>query len=115
MEENLMSEASYRISGATVRTGRVSNPSTHPGQNGGFSDGFLTKSCVDTCHSGQPGKSSNPKNPMKSKEYPPSQGFPPDPPSCGMTSIWVIMGHSGSFWATNPLHVTQVDPWSKSP
>jgi hypothetical protein len=40
MEENLTSEASYRISGATAWTGRVSNPSTHPGQNGGFPTDF---------------------------------------------------------------------------
>ena len=33
-----------------TRFGRVSNPSTHPGQKGGFSDGFLTKLPVEGRH-----------------------------------------------------------------
>ena len=80
MDDNLTSHASYRISGAAALIGRVSNSSTQPGQNGGFSDGFLTNSCVDTCHSGQPGNSTDPKNPMKSIDYPPSEGYPAHPP-----------------------------------
>ena len=80
MDKNLTSEASHRISGRPVPVGLVSNPSTHPGHNGGFSDGFLTKSPVVACHSGQPGKTSDPKNPMKSIDYPPSEGLPAHPP-----------------------------------
>ena len=80
MDEKLTSQATHRISGKPVLVGRVSNPFASPGQNGGFSDGFLTKSSVDTCHSGQPGKSSDPKNPMKSKDDPPCKGLPPVPP-----------------------------------
>jgi len=80
MDENLTSHASSRISGAMTRFDRVSNPSAHPGQNGGFSDGFLTKIRVVTCHSGQPGKSSDPKNPMKSIDTPPSEDYPANPP-----------------------------------
>lgn len=45
-----------------------------------FSDGFLTKSPVDTCHSGQPGETTDPKNPMKSIDDPPCKGSPPPPP-----------------------------------
>ena len=78
---NLTRYASCRISGKPVHVGRVSSSSTQPGQNGGFSDGFLTKSPVDACHSGQPGKSSDPKNPMKSIDYPPCKGSPAHPPS----------------------------------
>jgi hypothetical protein len=74
MDKNLTSEASHRISGRPVPVGLVSNPSTHPGHNGGFSDGFLTKRRVEACHSGQPGKSSDPKNPMRSIDYQPCQG-----------------------------------------
>ena len=100
MDENLTRKASYRIPGAAALIGRVSNPSAQPGQNGGFSDGFLTNSCVDTCHSGQPGKSSDPKNPMKSKDYPSSEGFPPVPPSgpfgTDCASLCVFMGLFGS-------------------
>jgi hypothetical protein len=81
MEENLTSKASYRNSGMLLHVGRVSNPSIHPGQNDGFSDGFLTKIRVVTCRSGQPGKSTDPKNPMKSIDYPPSEGLPAHPPS----------------------------------
>jgi hypothetical protein len=77
MEENLTSQTRHRISRKPVPVGRVSNPFASPGQNGGFSDGFLTKRRVDACHSGQPGKSSDPKNPMKLKDDPPSEGFPP--------------------------------------
>jgi hypothetical protein len=80
MDENLTSKASYRISGKSVPVGRVSNPSIHPGQNDGFSDGFLTKIRVLTYRSGQPGKSNDPVKPMKSIDYTPSVGFPPDPP-----------------------------------
>jgi hypothetical protein len=91
MDENLTSHASSRIFGAMTRFGRVSNPSAHPGQNGGFSDGFLTKSPVDACHFGQPGKSSDPKNPMKSIDYPPSEGLPAHPPLLIFGSFWVIL------------------------
>jgi hypothetical protein len=97
MDNNLISQASHRISGEKGSSERVSNPSTHPGQNGGFSDGFdhgsvvgggltpalppvLTKSPVDACHSGQPGKSSDPENPMKLKDTPTSEGSPAHPP-----------------------------------
>jgi len=80
MDENLTSKASHRIFGRRVPVGRVSNPFANQGQNGGFSDGFLTKSPVDACHSGQPGKSTDPKNPMKSIDYPPSEGLPAHPP-----------------------------------
>jgi hypothetical protein len=80
MDENLTSKASHRITGNLVPAGRVSNPFASPGQNGGFSDGFLTKRRVDACHSGQPGKSSDPKNPMKSIDYPPCKGSPAHPP-----------------------------------
>lgn len=76
MDKNLTSEASHWISGRSVPVGLVSNPSTHPGHNGGFSDGFLTKRRVDACRSGQPGKSSDPKNPMKSIDYTTSEGYP---------------------------------------
>ena len=81
MDENLTNQTRHRISGKPVSSGRVSNPSAHPEQNGGFSDGFPTKSPVDACHFGQPGKSSDPKNPMKSIDYPPSEGYPAHPPS----------------------------------
>jgi hypothetical protein len=81
MEEKFTSKTSYRISGKSVHVGRVSDPSIHPGQNDGFSDGFLTKIRVVTCRSGQPGKSNDPVKPMKSIDYTPSVGFPPDPPS----------------------------------
>jgi hypothetical protein len=47
MDENLTRKASHRIPGAAALIGRVSNPSTQPGQNGDFSNGFLTKSPVD--------------------------------------------------------------------
>lgn len=80
MNENLTSKASHRIFGKRVPVGLVSNPSASPGQNDGFSDGFLTKRRVDACHSGQPGKSSDPKNPMKSRDYPPRKGSPAHPP-----------------------------------
>jgi hypothetical protein len=100
--------ANFRIPGKEAVAGRVSHscadPHSHecayePGQNGVFSDGFdgmyrsksgrpspaappvLTKSPVDAYHSGQPGKSTDPKNPMKSKDDPQSKGFPPVPPS----------------------------------
>jgi len=43
MDEKLTSKASHRISGTPVPVGRVSNSSAQPGQNGGFSDGFPTK------------------------------------------------------------------------
>lgn len=100
MNENLTSQTRHRISGKPVPVGRVSNPSAQPGQNGGFSDGFLTKRRVDACHSGQPGKSSDPKNPMKSKEIPPCKCFPAPPPSgpfgTDCASLCVFMGYSGS-------------------
>jgi hypothetical protein len=81
MDENLTNQTRHRISGKPVSVDRVSNPSVSPGQNGSFPDGFLTKSPVDACHSGQPGKSTDPKNPMKSIDYPPSEGLPAHPPS----------------------------------
>jgi hypothetical protein len=98
MDNYLINQASHRISGKPALVGRVSNSSAHPGQNGVFSDGFdhgsvvgggltpalppvLTKSPVDTCHSGQPGKSSDPENPMKLKDTPPSEGNPAHLPS----------------------------------
>jgi hypothetical protein len=80
MEEKFTAKASHRISGKSVHVGRVSNPSIHPGQNDGFSDGFLTKIRVVTCRSGQPGKSNDPVKPMKSIDYPPCQGYPAHPP-----------------------------------
>ena len=80
MEENSTRQSSYRISGMPVLVGRVSNPSAHPGQNGGFSDGFLTKRRVESCDSEEPGKTTDPLNPMKSRDYPPSDGYPADPP-----------------------------------
>lgn len=52
MDEDLTNRASFRIFGATAMVGRGSKLSAQPGQNDGFSDGFLTKSPVDTCHSG---------------------------------------------------------------
>jgi hypothetical protein len=82
MDKNFINQASHRISGKPVSSGRVSNPSAHPEQNGGFSDGFPTNSPVVALHSGQPGKSSDLKNPMKSIDYPPSEGSPAHPP-CG--------------------------------
>jgi hypothetical protein len=122
--------ANFRIPGKEAVAGRVSHscadPHSHecayePGQNGGFSDGFdggigeqsgrptpatppvLTKRCVDTCHSGQPGKSTDPKNPMKSKDDPPSKGFPPV-----SAIVWDCfnLGHfelSGSSWGKGRL------------
>jgi hypothetical protein len=80
MEENLTSKASQRISGKLVPVGRVSNPSSNSRQNGSFSDGFLTKKRVEACHSGEPGISSDPINPMKSIDYPKSVGYPAHPP-----------------------------------
>ncbi|NBO92897.1 MAG: DUF1501 domain-containing protein [Planctomycetia bacterium] len=63
----------------------IANPGIFlPGQNGGFSAGFLTKIPVVTCRSGQPGKSNDPVKPMKSIDYTPSVGFPPDPPSASI-------------------------------
>jgi len=84
MDEKFTSKASYRNSGGLLLVGRVSNPSIHPGQNDGFSDGFLTKIRVITCRSGQPGKSNDPVKPKKSIDYTPSVGFPPDPPSASI-------------------------------
>jgi hypothetical protein len=81
MEENPTIRSSYRISGMPVLVGRVSNPSAHPGQNGGFSDGFLTKRRVESCDSEEPGKTTDPLNPMKSRDYPPSEGYPAHPPT----------------------------------
>ena len=81
MDENLPRQTRCRISGMTVPVGRDSTPSSHPGQNERFSDGIPTNSPVVALQSGQPGKSTKPKNPMKTQEYPPSQGFPPVPPS----------------------------------
>jgi len=80
MDENLTSHASSRISGAMTRFGRVSNPSAHPGQNGGFSDGFLTKILVVNCRYLKPGESTEPTYTMKSINDRPNVGFPPDPP-----------------------------------
>ena len=100
MDENLTSKASHRITGNLVPAGRVSNPFASPGQNGGFSDGFLTKRRVDTCHSGQPGKSSDPKNPMKSIDYPPCQGSPAHPPSGHFVTIPASFVDSAGFRAS---------------
>jgi hypothetical protein len=47
MDENLIDEASHRISGEPISVGRGSSPSANPGQNDSFSDGFLTKTPVD--------------------------------------------------------------------
>jgi hypothetical protein len=94
MDANLTSKDNHRISGTAVSVGRLSNPSAQPGHNGGFSDGFPTKSPVVTCHSGQPGKSSNPKNPMKSQAAPPCKGFPPVPPAQSIEK----QGVKGGFW-----------------
>lgn len=80
MDKNLTCQTSRRISGKAAPIGRFSNPSPTPGQNERFSDGFLTKSHVVTSHTGQPGKTSDLENPMKSQEIPPSRGLPPSPP-----------------------------------
>jgi hypothetical protein len=80
MEEDATSHSSYRISGMPVHVGRVLSPSAHPGQNGSFSDGFLTKRRVEACDSEEPGKTTDPQNPMKSRDYTPSDGYPADPP-----------------------------------
>ena len=81
MGVNPTSQSSYRFSVMPVLVGRVSNPSAHPGQNGGFSDGFLTKRRAEARDSEEPGKTIDPLNPMKSKDYPPSDGYPADRPS----------------------------------
>jgi hypothetical protein len=97
MDEKLTSKASHRISGKLASGGRCSNSSAHPGQNDGISDGFLPMTPVDTCHSGQPGKTTDPQNPMKSKNDPPSEGFPPDPP---YRSEWFVADATISKSAT---------------
>ena len=75
MDKYLTSKARYRISGKQVPVGRVSNPSTNPGQNGSFSDEFLTKKRVDSCRAAEPGETSDPMNPMKSIDYNTSEGY----------------------------------------
>ena len=80
MDKYLTSKAMCRISGAPIPAGRVSYPSTNPGQNGSFSDEFLTKKRVDSCRSREPGKTSDPMNPMKSIDYNTSEGYPAHPP-----------------------------------
>lgn len=110
MDKNLTRQASHRISGATTRFGRSSNSSAHPGQNGGFSDGFLTKRRVDACHSGQPGKSSDPKNPMKSIDYPPSEGYPAHPPSGLLGPILRLCAYSWGILVIWFFCVLHVDP-----
>ena len=80
MEEDSTRQSSYRFPGMPVLVGRVSNPSAHPVQNGGFPDGFLTKRCVEASDSEEPGKTTDPLNPMKSRDYTPSDGYPADPP-----------------------------------
>jgi hypothetical protein len=79
MDENLPRKASHRIPRNPEPVGRVPNPSSTPGQNDGISDGFLTMTPVDTSHSGQPGETTDPKNPMKSTIDQPSKGSPPSP------------------------------------
>ena len=66
--------------GKQVRVGRASNPFVNPGQNVSFSDEFLTKKRVDSCRSAEPGKTSEPMNPMKSIDYNTSEGYPAHPP-----------------------------------
>lgn len=80
MDEKVTSNVKHRIPGRAAVPGQGSNPFANPGQNVGFSDGFLTKSPVDACHSGQPGETTDPQNPMKSKDDPQSKGLPPVPP-----------------------------------
>ncbi len=80
--DRMTSNAKHRIPGRVAVPGQGSNPFANPGQNVGFSDGFLTKSPVDVCHSGQPGETTDPQTPMKSKDDPQSKGLPPVPPSC---------------------------------
>ena len=75
-----------QISGVEAGSRSGSNPSGYPGQNGGFSDGFLTKRRVEACPSGQPEISGDPKNPMKSIDYPPSEGYPGHPPPASKSS-----------------------------
>jgi hypothetical protein len=58
MDENLNNKACPRIFGKQAPVGRVSNPSTNPGQNGSFSDEFMTKKRVDSCGSAEPGETS---------------------------------------------------------
>jgi hypothetical protein len=90
MDENLTSQTRHRISGKAAVAGRVSHSCAdshshecayEPGQNGGFSDGFPTKSPVVTRYSGQPRESTDPENPMKSEDNPPCKGLPPVPPA----------------------------------
>ena len=81
MDHNLTSKAYHRISGKKVSVGRVSNPFVNPGQNDSFSDKFLTKKHVDFCRSREPGKTSEPMNPMKSIDSNTSEGYPAHPPS----------------------------------
>lgn len=76
MDENFTNKASHWISGKQVSVGRVSNPSTNPGQNSSFSDEFLTKKRVDSCRSAEPKETSDPMNPMKSIDYNTSEGYP---------------------------------------
>jgi hypothetical protein len=84
MDESLTNQSRHRIFGKPVPVGLVSNPSTNPGQNGSFSDEFLTKKRVDSCRSGEPGKASDPMNPMKSIDHTTSEGYPPSPPSASI-------------------------------
>jgi len=80
-ERDLAMPACHRMLGTAVRVGQVFKPSSPPGLNDGFSNGFLTKSPVDACHYGQPGKITDPSNPMKSNDSPPCKSFPAHPPS----------------------------------
>ena len=136
MDENLPRKASHRIPRKPEPVGRVSNPSSTPGQNGVFSDGFLTMTPVDPCHSGQPGETTDPKNPMKSTIDQPSKGSPPSPPSGSFgtnpASLCVCTGYSGTLvsrgvaWLTvlhgqkvgNPLEIgpfSVADWWNLNP
>lgn len=81
MDKYLTNKAYHRISRKQATVGRVSNPSTNPGQNDSFSDEFLTKKPVDSCRSREPGKTSDPMNPMKSIDYNTFEGCPAHPPS----------------------------------
>ena len=96
MDENLPRKASHRIPSNPEPVARVSNPSSTPGQNGVFSDGFLTMTPVDPCHSGQPGETTDPKNPMKSTIDQPSKGSPPSPHAGPSQQAVLIL--SGSRW-----------------
>lgn len=100
MDENLNSQTSSRFSGISAPVERVSTSFPVPGQNAGFSDGFPTKSLVVARHSGQPGKSTDPKNPMKSNDDPPRKGFPPPPPTGWIAAVaasWFVVMVGGGM------------------